>query len=110
MSVTDSVPTFKARAAALGLTADVIDLFLDAKVDTLSKYAFCSSYVPGQANESEFIAALKAVMKRDATVGELSCLRRLLHEAYSMSAAELCQLRSLRSRSGRTALTLSKSA
>ena len=92
MSVTDSVPTFKARAAALGLAADVIDLFLDAKVDTLSKYAFCSSYVPGQANESEFLAALKAVMKRDATVGELSCLRRLLHEAYSMSAAELKQV------------------
>eukprot|EP00439_Symbiodinium_sp_Y106_P001838 s9507_g1.t1 len=92
MSVTDSVPTFKARAAALGLAADVVDLFLDAKVDTLSKYAFCSSYVPGQANESEFIAALKAVMKRDATVGELSCLRRLLHEAYSMSAAELKQV------------------
>ena len=92
MSVTDSIPTFKARAAALGLAEDVIELFMDAKVDTLSKYAFCSSYVPGQSNETEFLTALKAIMKRDASVGELSCLRRLLHEAYSMSAAELKQV------------------
>ena len=92
MSVTDSIPTFKARAAALGLAEDVIELFMDAKVDTLSKYAFCSSYVPGQSNETEFLTALKAIMRRDASVGELSCLRRLLHEAYSMSAAELKQV------------------
>ncbi|CAE7779729.1 unnamed protein product, partial [Symbiodinium necroappetens] len=81
-----------ARAAALGLDEDVIELFMDAKVDTLSKYAFCSSYVPGQSNETEFLTAIKAIMKRDASVGELSCLRRLLHEAYSMSAAELKQV------------------
>ena len=77
MNVTDSIPTFKARAAALGLDESVIELFMDAKVDTLSKYAFCSSYVPGQANEAEFLTAIKAIMKRDASVGELSCLRRL---------------------------------
>ena len=45
--------------------------------------------MPGQSNETEFLTAIKAIMKRDASVGELSCLRRLLHEAYSMSAAEL---------------------
>ena len=94
MSVTDSILTFKARAAALGLDEGVIELFMDAKVDTLSNYAFCSSNVPGQSNESEFLMAIKAIMKRDASVGEPSCLRRLLHEAYSdsMSAAGLKQV------------------
>ena len=41
MSVTDSVPTFRARALALGLDETVVKMFVDAKVDTLSKYAFC---------------------------------------------------------------------
>ena len=31
------------------------------------------------------------MLKRDATVGELAVMRRLLHEAYSMASAELRQ-------------------
>ena len=49
--------------------------------DALAKYAFSSSYVPGQADES--------ALERDATVGELAAFRHLLHEAHSMTGAEL---------------------
>ena len=41
--------------------------------------------------KSQFVQAVKAMLGRDATVGEMSVLRRLLQEAYSMTAAELRQ-------------------
>ena len=91
MSVTDSTPNFRARAAAVGLEGTVLDLVIASGVDTLAKYAFCSAYVPGQPDEAPFKVAVRDMLKREATVGELAVLRRLLHEAYSMTAAELRQ-------------------
>ena len=91
MSVTDSTPNFRARAAALGLEGTVLDLVIASGVDTLAKYAFCSAYVPGQPDEAPFKVAVKDMLKQEATVGELAVLRRLSHEAYSMTAAELRQ-------------------
>ena len=87
MSVTDS----EANAKTVGLADDVIQLFVDAKVNTLSLFAFSSSYVPGGADERPFLDAMKLIMKRDPTLAEASSLRRLLHESYAMSAAELKQ-------------------
>ena len=60
-------------------------------LDTISKFAFCSSYVPGQTNERPFVEAITNALLRDPTVGELAALRRLLRESYSMTAAELKQ-------------------
>ena len=91
MSVTASTPNFKVRATSLGLAGEVMDLIVDAGVVTLAKFAFSSSYIPGQADEAPFLKATKDMLKRDATVGELAVLRRLLHEAYSMASAELRQ-------------------
>ena len=47
--------------------------------------------MPGQTDERPFVDAITAALGRDATVGELAALRRLLHESYSMTAAELKQ-------------------
>ena len=54
---------------------------------TIAKFAFVSSFVPGGADE----AAIKNLLSRDPTVGELSVLRRLLAKSYSLTAAELRQ-------------------
>ena len=89
MSVTDSEANFKARASALSIDSAIIDAFVRGGVNTLSKYAFCSSFVPGAADETPFTQAVQDLLGRAPTVGELSGLRRLFHEAFAMSAAEL---------------------
>ena len=91
MSLTDSVANFQASALKLGLDPTVLKLVTDGGVDTIAKYAFVSSFVPGGSDERPFVDALKALLKRDPTVGELAVLRRLHVECYSLTAAELKQ-------------------
>ena len=91
MSLTDSSANFRARADALGVDSAVVRLLVDGGLDTMSKFAFSSAYVPGQQDETQFVEALKSVMHRDPTIPELAVLRRLLHECYAITAAELKQ-------------------
>ena len=58
----------------------------------MSKFAFSSSYVPGQAQETPFVDSMKAVLRRDPTVSELAILRRLLHECFAMTSTALKQI------------------
>ena len=60
--------------------------------ESLSRFVFSSAYVPGQPDESAFVAALKRIMSRDPEVAELAILRRLLHESYALSALALKQI------------------
>ena len=89
MSLTDSEPNFRARAAALGLTDDVVEALCTNGVNTLAKYAFSSAYVPGNSDEAPFVSAMTTALGADPTLGQLASLRRLFHEAYSLTAAEL---------------------
>ena len=91
MSVTDSAANFAARALALGLEATVLQAVVDSGVDTMAKFAFSSSYVPGQTDEAPFIDAVSSMLGRGASVGELAVLRRLLHECFALTSAELKQ-------------------
>ena len=91
MSITDSVANFGARATALGLKEDELNAIIASKVDTMAKFAFSSAYVPGQADDSPFVEAVEAMLGRPATVGELAVLRRLLHECFALTSAELKQ-------------------
>ena len=91
MAVTDSTPNFLARCNALGLSETVQDSLTAAGLDTISKFAFSSSYVPGQQDEQPFSQAMALALGRAPNVGEMASLRRLLHESYSMTAAELKQ-------------------
>eukprot|EP00435_Cladocopium_sp_Y103_P074000 s181_g46.t1 len=89
MALTDSEPNFRSRASSLGTDGGVIDSLCTHGINTLAKYAFCSSYVPGNSDETPFTNALQAALGRAPTVGELAGLRRLYHEAYGLAAAEL---------------------
>ena len=91
MSVTDSTPNFLARCSALGLSEQIQDEVVVAGLDTISKFAFSSSYVPGQQDEQPFRDAMRAALTNPPSVGEAATLRRLLHESYAMTAAELKQ-------------------
>ena len=89
MSVTDSEANFRARAQALGLENNLVEKFVSAGINSLAKFAFSSNYVPGAGEDTPFVDAIQTVLDRDASLGELATLRRLHHEAYAMSAAEL---------------------
>ena len=91
MSLTDSAANFEASALKLGLDAAVLKLIVDGGVNTIAKYAFVSSFVPGGNDESPFLDAIKALLKREPSIGELAVLRRLHVECYSLTAAELKQ-------------------
>ena len=89
MSLTDSEPNFRARAKSLGIDDAIIDTLCTHGLNTLAKFSFCSSFVPGNSDESAFVGAIQTALGRGPTVGELASLRRLFHEAYGLTAAEL---------------------
>ena len=81
MSVTDSKANFEARALSLGLDNGVLQLIVSGGVGTIAKFAFVSSFVPGGADETPFVAAIKSLLSRDPTVRpmpRLSSLQRLI--------------------------------
>eukprot|EP00439_Symbiodinium_sp_Y106_P068674 s2442_g11.t1 len=77
------------RATALGLDEAVLAKFVGSGIDCMSKYAFLSSFVPGNTDEKPFTDAVVKVLGRDPSIAELSVLRRLLHESYSLTVSEL---------------------
>ena len=81
MSLTHSEPNFRARATALGLSDDVVEALCNNGVNTLAKYAFSSSYVPGNSDESPFVTAMTTAIGVEPNLGQLASLRRLFHEA-----------------------------
>ena len=91
MAFADSKPVFKDRATSAGLSEEIYKHLTDSGLDTLSKFAFASSYVPGSGDDTEFVKTLRTVLERDATLSELACFRKLLHESYSLVTQEMKQ-------------------
>ena len=89
MAITESKANFASRATALGLDEAVLSKFVGSGIDCMSKYAFLSSFVPGNTDEKPFTDAVVKVLGRDPSIAELSVLRRLLHESYNLTVSEL---------------------
>ena len=89
MSVVDSEAVFASRAAAIGLSAEVIQLFKDGGIATLGNLAFASSYVPGSSDDSPFTDLVKKVLGREGSIGEMAMIRRLFNESYAATSAEM---------------------
>ena len=89
MSVTDSEPNFKSRCATNQLDDAVVAALCGSGINTIAKFAFSSSFVPGMQDETPFKTAMGNAIGRGPTVGEFAVLRKLLHECYAMTAAEL---------------------
>ena len=89
MSVTDSAPNFLARCSALGLSEQIQDELVLAGLDTISKFAFSSSYVPGQQDEQPFRDAMQAALTNPPSVGEAATLtltRKLCNDCSRVKA------------------------
>ena len=89
MSITESEANFAARATALQLDKAVLDKFVSAGINCMSKFAFMSAHITGNGDEKPFVTAVESVIGRPATIAEMSVLRRLLHESYNLTVSEL---------------------
>jgi len=89
MSYVESQAVFEARVKAVGLSDEILKAFIDGGVKTLATLAFISDYNPGSQSEKSLIETFDKLLKRDSSVAERACLRRLFHEAYALVTAEL---------------------
>ena len=85
----DSVPTFKARAAAVGISTECIGFLTTAGISTLGNLAYASSSQPGQGDDLRFQEVIVGAYVRAVTAGELSSVRRLWFEAHTVAIAEI---------------------
>ena len=85
----DSTAVFKARALAIGISDAGTDAMILAGFDTMAKWAFASSYLPGAANDAPFIAVLTAFLAGPPSAGQLACYRRLFFEAHTTSVSDM---------------------
>ncbi|CAE7447220.1 IPI1, partial [Symbiodinium sp. CCMP2456] len=72
MAITESKANFASRAKALGLEDAVLAKFVGEGIDCMSKFAFLSSFVPGNTDEKPFTDAVSKVLGREPLLAELS--------------------------------------
>ena len=88
-SFSESEPVFASRCLKVGLSEADIAKLKEQGITTLAKVAFCCSYTPGSGDDSELIRALKDALGVDPVLGQKSAFRRLFHEAFSVTTAEM---------------------
>ena len=89
MSYSDSKAVFKKRAEAVGLAADVVQLFEDNGLTSMALLAFACNYNPSHADDTSLKELARTVLGRDATLVEMSGIRRLFNEAYATIASDI---------------------
>ena len=85
----ESEQVFKARCKAVGLSDVATGRLETSGWTTLAKFAYMSSYTPGSATDDAFVAALTRSFGGPPNDGEMSCLRRLFYEAFTLAAGYL---------------------
>lgn len=86
----DSPAVFRDRCRQLTLDDAVVQHLLDSGLDTLSKYAYSSSYTPGSPDDTPFTNMIAAACGGALpNAGQLALLRRLLMEAHTMSLQDM---------------------
>lgn len=89
--VLDSSAYFDGRLKSIGVSDPTSTNMRTRGIDTLAAFAFCSSYVPGASDDSDFrTGVLQALIGDDfATHADAPRLRRLFFEAHTLSVADL---------------------
>ena len=89
MSYTKDPAVFAQRALSAGLEENVVKLLNDAGINTIAKTAFCSAYLPGNADEAPMKTAFKEAIQRDPTPAEMASFRYLYNECYAIVSQEM---------------------
>ena len=89
MSFSDSNAVFKKRAEAVGLTQAIITRFEDSGLKSMALLAFACNYNPSHADDTSLKELAQTVIGREATLVEMSSIRRLFNEAYATIASDI---------------------
>ncbi|CAE8640523.1 unnamed protein product [Polarella glacialis] len=87
----ESAAVFQSRATALGLTGAEVAVLQTSGFDTFAGFAFAVNYVPGHADDAEFLRLCAVVCggAGPAPGGRVSVLRRLFFESYTLAASDM---------------------
>lgn len=85
----DSKAAFQQRAAQIELSTQDIDALELAGIDTYAKYAFCSTYQPGAADEAPLMQFLETVLGQRPDAEQSAKYRRLFFEAHALCLQDL---------------------
>lgn len=88
----ESTAVFESRALAMGLSSVEIGNLVSNGWGSFATFAFAANFVPGSANDSEFVQLCATVCGADpAPPARIPLIRRLYFEAYTLAAADLRQ-------------------
>ena len=86
-SIINSKAVFVDYATAAGVTQASIDVSVAGGIDTMSKLAFSSSYVPGQDSDAAFKEFLQALLGNAPNVGQFACWRQLHFTSHTQCSS-----------------------
>ena len=91
MSSMESVPSFRARAADIGMSSELIDRLVAAGLDTFGKLAYVCSVSPTAGDDAPLRDALGRMLAGGdpLTPQDMIFMRRLWFESYTLTVTEL---------------------
>jgi hypothetical protein len=89
MSAIESEAVFRNRSLAMGLVQADLDAMRIKGWVTFSRFAFASSFIPGQGDDATFVTNVVELVLGDRNHARASILRRLYFESYTLTAADL---------------------
>ena len=86
----DSEAEFSARVLEIGFPHDALEQMKSQGFNTFGKVAFATNFIPGQSDDSALITFSNNIFQIDPpSPGQLSLVRRLVYESYTMAATDL---------------------
>ena len=85
----DSKVAFQNRAVELGIEQAEIDALDDAGIHSYATYAYCSTYQPGQNDDTALITFLTTTLGSAPSAAATTRFRRLFFEAHALSLEDL---------------------
>ena len=90
MASIESVPAFVARAKEIGMSTALIDLLKDANIATFGALAFVCPANPNKGGEeTQFIDAVAAKLKKAVPDDQMIPIRRLWYEPHAFTMSDL---------------------
>ena len=85
----DSAAVFASRAMAIGVSLEGLAKLTSAGLDTMNRFAFCSTYSPGSTDNKPLRDLLTEVLGDASSLARMAAYRRLFLEAYTLAASDL---------------------
>jgi len=90
-STLESTAAFKERAKQIGVEDRYIDKFVAKNFAAFGRYAFAVVYSPQHTDETPLLKFLNDLLDEQPSPDQLSCMRRLFFESYSMALTDVRQ-------------------